>query len=607
MTRAAGIRALLASLCAIAGAAPVAAAAAPISMANIVVSKADSGVAPLSVFFDASAIKSPATDRSFMEMDCSWNFGDDDKATWRHGTGVNNRKNRAYGLVAAHVYETPGTYTPSVSCSDGAYGSPLTMLAPIVVEDPDAAHAGSHTRCYSRTGGFDGCPAGAARVTDAAGDFAVAIARDLRQGRRLLFRRGETWFTPRPAILDVNGPWTVGAYGDGAKPVVQRTGGSAILVFGRNGSNSHRDARVMDLALDGGSPEMPPIVAVDFSGKFDQVAFLRVDIERANAGFVQSASKPNLSAPWDQFTVADSAIQPSQGGRGGNGMYLFSSRTAILGNLFDNMSVGEHNFRSMYWRGLVVSSNTFQNPNKKKANLTLRGPTWYKQFGPLPAGTHSQHGIVSDNRFVGAPGVEIPVNTSIDASNESRTRYLIVERNWWTGQVGTVTAIGLNSSFSTVRNNIFDLSAGVGGQAIGVTNNNDTQSATGNAIYNNTIYAKRSLPTRVRGIRMFRGALDTSIRNNLMYAPSAESVIVVDTALGAGTVGTSGTLGNSSDAQARNVDPLFTNASRNFSKPSDFRPGAGSYAIGGGVGVPARHDFLRKAHGAARDIGAVAH
>jgi hypothetical protein len=106
---------------------------------------------------------------------------------------------------------------------------------------------------------------------------------------------------------------------------------------------------------------------------------------------------------------------------------------------------------------------------------------------------------------------------------------------------------------------------------------------------------------------MFKGALDTTIRNNLLYAPSAKLATVVDTVLGSGTVGASGTLGNSSDAQAKNVDPLFANASRNFSKPADFRPGAGSYAIGGGVAVSARHDFFRKAQGAARDVGAVAH
>lgn len=607
MRRPAGFRALLACLVAIAVAAPVAVAAPPLDMAAIVVSKADSGVAPLAVFFDATGIKAGAAGADFLDMDCSWNFGDDDKATWRHGTGANNRKNRAQGLVAAHVYETPGTYTPSASCSVGAHTTAVVKLAPLVVEDPDLAHAGANTRCFSREGRFDGCPAGAEQVTDGSGNFTAAIMRDLRKGRRLLFNRGETWTTPATAILNIDGPWTIGAYGSGAKPVVQRVGGAAILGFGGNRSNSHKDARVMDLTLDGTAPPSPSVVAVDFSGSFGQITFLRIDIERTNSGFVQSSSKPNLSAPWDQFTVADSLIRPSQGGPGGNGMFLFSSRTAILGNLFDNKSTGEHNFRSMYWDKLVVSSNTFRNPNKKKANLTLRGPTWYKQFGPLPAGTYSQHGVISDNKFVGAPGVEVPVNTSIDAIQESRTRHLVIERNWWTGQVGTVTALSLNSSFSVIRNNIIDLSASAGVQGIGVTNNRDTQSATGNAIYNNTIFANQTTPGQVRGVRTFKGALDTEIRNNLMYAPSAKSAVVVDATLGAGTVGASGTLGNSSDAQAKNVDPLFANASRNFSKPADFRPGAGSYAIGAGVAVPARHDFFRKAQGAARDIGAVAH
>jgi hypothetical protein len=607
MRRVVELRALLACLAAVAGAVPVAAVAAPLDMAKIVVSKADSGVAPLSVFFDATGIKSPATDRSFMEMDCSWNFGDDDKVTWRYGTGVNNKKNRAYGLIAAHVYETPGTYKPSVSCTDGAYSSPVTTLEPVVVADPDTVYAGAGTRCYSRLGAFDGCPAGAEQINDAGGNFTAVIARDLRQGRRLLLRRSESWTTPTIAILNVNGPWTIGAYGSGEKPVIRWSGGASILGIGWTGSNTYKDARLIDLVLDIGPVAQKPFAqaGVTYYGKFDQVTFLRMDMP---GGVVQDLMKPKLTDAWDLSTVVDSTISPiSAAALGGYGMYLSSSRAAVLGNLFDNNGGGEHNVRVMHMDKLVVAHNTFLRPHALKANLTLRGVEWYSGLGPKPAGTYSQHAIVSDNKFVGAPNVSVPVNTSIDASHEARTRYMVFERNWWINQVATVTALNLNSSFSAVRNNIFDLSAGAGGQAIGVTNNKDTQSATGNAIYNNTIYARQSPPAHVRGIRMFKGAVDTEIRNNLMHAPSAKSAVVIDATLGAGTVGASGTLGNSSDAQAKNVDPLFANASRNFSKPADFRPGAGSYAIGGGVAVSARHDFFRKAQGAARDVGAVAH
>jgi hypothetical protein len=46
-----------------------------------------------------------------------------------------------------------------------------------------------------------------------------------------------------------DGPWTIGAYGAGAKPVFRRGAGSVILGVGLAGMIL-RDARVMDLQLE---------------------------------------------------------------------------------------------------------------------------------------------------------------------------------------------------------------------------------------------------------------------------------------------------------------------------------------------------------------------
>lgn len=264
-------------------------------------------------------------------------------------------------------------------------------------------------------------------------------------------------------------------------------------------------------------------------------------------------------------------------------MFLLSSKTAVLGNLFDNNLTGEHNFRSMYWNKLVISSNTFQNPNATKANLTLRGPTWTVPFGPIPPGTYSIYGVVSDNKFIGATGVTVPVNTSIDASFEARTRYLIFERNWWTNQIAATVSLSLNSSFTSIRNNIIDRSASTGGQCIDISNNGDTQFPTDNWIYNNTCYANQATAVQVYGVRLFTGATNTTLRNNLMYFPSASTAVVINNFAGVGTIGASGTLGNSSDIEATTT-PNF--ASGTPSVPLDFQITAGSYALGTGVAIP---------------------
>ncbi len=175
------------------------------------------GVAPLSVFFDATATTGAVT-QPFHELNYSWNFGDPaGGATWSYGTGSNNSKNAASGPVAAHIFETPGTYTVTLTVTDGV-NTVSNACMQIAVQNPDIVFSGTNTICLNRTpGALAGCPAGALEVTDAAGDFDATIPANLATGKRLLVRRGETWFTSSQTVLNKNGPWILGAYGAGAE------------------------------------------------------------------------------------------------------------------------------------------------------------------------------------------------------------------------------------------------------------------------------------------------------------------------------------------------------------------------------------------------------
>ncbi|MEK7706276.1 MAG: MopE-related protein, partial [Myxococcota bacterium] len=82
-----------------------------------------SGVAPLAVFFDASGTTDTAvTSRPFHELEYRWDFGDPaGGATWAYGARPgSSSKNVALGPVAAHVFESPGTYTVALSVFDGS-------------------------------------------------------------------------------------------------------------------------------------------------------------------------------------------------------------------------------------------------------------------------------------------------------------------------------------------------------------------------------------------------------------------------------------------------------------------------------------------------------
>ena len=85
---------------------------------------------------------------------CQTNFGDSHAGTWANGHGYNTSKNGATGEVAAHIYETAGTYTEFTSCSDGT--STGSTSNSITVYDPEDATNGwganTKTGMYSQWG-----------------------------------------------------------------------------------------------------------------------------------------------------------------------------------------------------------------------------------------------------------------------------------------------------------------------------------------------------------------------------------------------------------------------------------------------------------------------
>jgi hypothetical protein len=593
------------------------------------------GVAPLSVFFDASTTTATTTSNPFHELRYTWSFGDA-AATWSNGSRAgSSSKNAAEGAVAAHVYEAAGTYTVSLTVTDGT-NTVTNNCIQIAVQDPDVVYAGANTRCYTQGAVSAGaCPGGGTEILNASSDPRTIVSADLAAGKRLLFARGETWTTLIGLVpLNVNGPWTIGAYGAGAKPVFRRGAGTVILNVGQSGSN-WKDARVMDLRLEDNATNN--IIAVNGGGTFDQITFLRIDIRDVTAGFSFNLTANPIHV-WDQLTIADSTVNNIQDG-GGNSMFISATRMAVLGNSLDNglnggLGGGEHNFRSMYFDKMVLSNNSMTNPHwdvggpgllGPKANITLRAPNFSAlnlgdppaYNGPLPFGTYSQFAMVSDNNL-NAPNTNAnqPVNTSPDNTRDARTRHIIFERNWmhsYKGSGSGFNPIRFNSSNSTIRNNVIDLSGAStnGDTCIDIRNSGSTPNPTDNWIYNNTCYsttAYTGVLFPLKGVNLMATAINTTVKNNLVYAPNAAApttAVSVVSNSGTGTVGASNTFGNSSDAQAIS-GATFTSLALPLT-PAGAKPTAG-YVIGGGVAVPGEIvDFFLGTQPATPDIGAVLH
>jgi hypothetical protein len=140
---------------------------------------------------------SSTTTRIFHDIEYRWNFGDATglaRATWNQGSSA---RNVATGPLAAHVHKTPGTYT--VVVNDAA--NTVSYQCQIMMQDPEVVFAGAKTACFSASGNFSGCPAGAAQVTI---NNVVRVAAEVTAAnsvRRLLLRRAET-------LLIQNATWS---------------------------------------------------------------------------------------------------------------------------------------------------------------------------------------------------------------------------------------------------------------------------------------------------------------------------------------------------------------------------------------------------------------
>jgi PKD repeat protein len=547
-----------------------------------------SGVAPLSVFFDASATTDAGvTAKPFHDLEYSWSFGDATAGTWVNGAHSGTSKNSATGPVAAHIFETPGTYTVSVTAFDGT--SSATTNTTITVQNPDTVFPGSNTVCVSTSGDFVGCPAGAVHAANTS-ILATAVGNISSTSKRLLFRSGEQWTAGDNATVSQTGPGYIGSYGSGATPKIQATGNnSAMLVI------NAADWRVVDLEFDGQNH----IVDAVMNGGKEQVTLLRLNTRNVNSAF--ATSDFTLS---DQFSIQDSSLTTVDSGvptGGGIGVWIFSHHFSFQGNSMDCGGGGEHVLRFPKLVKAVVSNNTLSGPAPTKQYIKLHQANPYATAAVWD-GTYTEQVVIADNLF-SAAAVPTAWALTIGPQNsayDEHLRNIIVERNWFKPNLGLTVAIIVSATDVSVRNNVADMTTGAvpsdySSHALALVGARGIEPPpTGVWIYNNSVYNADAAEFSMIMINNGVGA-DIKVRNNLAYAPNstqngaAYGVPTVLTDLqGAPNVSASN---NSSDFQVINTSPLFTATPPAIA--TDWKPTAGSYAINSGTAVPVWSDFYR--------------
>ncbi len=355
-----------------------------------------SGVAPLSVFFDATATTSALTTTPFHKLQYTWNFGDTTGTlvsgtggTFGWNTGASSGvaasctstsdtpgcRNYATGGIAGHVYEGSGPFTPSVSIFDGK--NTVTLILPTInVTSPDAAFA-TNTICVAANAppvaGVGNCPTGAHVMQQS--DFYTAMITAISTNgcgtgvicKRILFNKGDSFTQSTAYNLYTNGPGLIGSYGTGANPVITSTMNDGQINIGKlqypttNSCTSRTscfggplsDWRIMDLTFVGPSTSVGAInnssSAVNILGQFDLLTFLRLNISAERSGIGNSDEGLELAnltgwccnTIWTGITIQDVNIHDPQVGIDGNsatdpyGIYLAGDQVLFIGNHID--------------------------------------------------------------------------------------------------------------------------------------------------------------------------------------------------------------------------------------------------------------------------------
>ncbi len=441
-----------------------------------------SGVSPLGVIFDASATTSTATSRPFHDLDFTWDFGDP-------GSSFNNRPdidpNFAKNGIAGHVFELPTgvsskVYTVTLTARDSSgTTAQVSQLITVNAFSGFTYYVSNSTGSDSNSGQSTSAPF----KTWAKGMNMLTLAGG---ARRVLLNRGDTFAaTSETTFINRTGPYIIGAYGTGARPIISVASGISPLDV----RGSMRGMRVMDLNFVGTS-------GGSAMGTGQDHLVLRCRTANMTDGII------NCCDQRDDAMIVDSTFFDHRN----YGIYYNRGKhVGILACDFDMPNNKEHNVRT-YISNCVVSYNIFRRNVARGHHLKFVG---------LEAPNKVEYAVVSENIFLQANS---NWSVSFGPQNTSRPEIienLIIEGNIWQDP-GTVCIQSRGANDVTVRNNVFTnfrRALLLGPIPSGLNTFNRWH------IYNNTAYSN------LTGSTIFfmtdLPMTDLRVQNNIMSSPNA--------------------------------------------------------------------------------------
>lgn len=377
--------------------------------ATLTITSFDSGelVAPAGVWFDSSIIDDPVGgvtvgqyDPQYHEITYRWTY--DDAGTFSNSADLEipsewDDRNAGGGQHTAHVFNDAGTYT--VTCTAYYDGSQIAQdTAQIVVADPATAYAGTRTILVDPAGTGDNATYPSSQVFTTI-SAAMSALESLGNTGRVLLKRGETFTGVNIDVTTGMDNFRLGAWGAGAKPILQRTASGETVQF--LNASPVKDCMIYDIDFQGswdattetGNPEDEPLYWLthtgatnpfycvhrcDFSG-FNKVKFGNISVTSA------------MTTIWSETTITNWQQYGMFGNKGGSN---YNGRLGVIGCAFaqdvnacsgqnivgvdgkDGWSNDHGPFRTSGWsKGYITATEFFtRNGWSKDSSNTLSAP-----------------------------------------------------------------------------------------------------------------------------------------------------------------------------------------------------------------------------------------
>lgn len=569
-----------------------------------------SGVAPLSVHFDASATTSDVTSLPFHELHYAWSFGDiDGGSTWSYGTrpGVSS-KNEAYGPVSAHCFNNSGAFTVTLWCYYLTSGGQLIVNSTtqvITVTAADTYYSGTNTIAVANgtlpVAGVGGVPAGASCQNLSSWTSIVAL---ITTGKRVLLKADDSWTASSAATIagTVSGA-TLGKYGSGADPVINCSSEIAIVSTSIGAS----DIRFLNLNFIGAIDAYTVARSAIKPTSSTHILVKGVELSHMGVGINPTLCTGIMVVDCYLHDVGNGTIGP---------IAIYAENNINAAMMGCRLSTLTQN-HSVRWQGVrkgVFSYNSSDNGRATGHVITVRG--WVDAVKLVWDGFWCEDIIISDNSLDSGDTAE-PIKVGPqDAVSAERVRNVIVERNYVkTVDRGCIKAACAENQ--TIRNNIFVVTNYYYALLVegGSTAEGVSPAPSSTYIYNNTMY----MPTSGGWTSGFSGVyiagqspnawntpLGNVIKNNLIYAPgqtkngnssgSLPSAFVTYNVTSVDVTESN----NSTDTQIANTRPWTAALPATL---AEYVPVG--YAVNAGTFVPVRQDFFNVDITGVRELGAI--